>query len=121
MRTRRSPTSFRVQTVESEFCEMFHESMLDGLRQVIGESGIRALLFNIESGQYLDHPETFHRNLYAIFNEGAIFLEKVIVKELFRRINVRYEIKGDFDFARYVNQARKRFITRRKVRLEIKC
>jgi len=80
--------------------------MLDGLRQVIDESGIEALLFNIEFGQCLDNPAAFHRNLYAIFNEGAIVLEKIIVKELFRRLNMPYTVRGDFDFARCVSQAR---------------
>jgi len=96
--------------MESEFFETLHESMLDGLRQVIGESGIRALLFNIELGQHLDEPEMFHRNLYAVFNEGAIILEKVIVKEFFQRLNMPYKIRGDFDFARCINQAKERFI-----------
>jgi hypothetical protein len=117
MRTGRSPASFRVQTVESEFFETLHESVLNGLRQVIGESGIRALLFNIELGQYLDEPEAFHRNLYAIFNEGAIILEKVIVKELFRRINMPYTVGGDFDFARCVSQARNFHGKTKKIKL----
>jgi len=110
MRTRRSLDPFRVQTVESEFLEILHGSMLDGLRQVISDSGIKALFLNIESSQYLDDPETFHGNLYAVFNEGAIVLEKVIVKELFRRLNMPYKTRGDFDFARCISEARKRFI-----------
>lgn len=110
MRTRRSPDPFRVQTVESEFLETLHESMLDGLCQVISDSGIKALFFNIESSQYLDDPETFHGNLYAVFNEGAIVLEKVIVKELFRKLNMPYKVRGDFDFTKCISQAKKRFI-----------
>jgi len=96
--------------MESEFFETLHESMLEGLRQIIGDRGIRALLFNIELSQCLDDPEIFYRNLYAVFNEGAIVLEKVIAKELFRRINMPYMLRGDFDFERYNSQAKKRFV-----------
>jgi len=96
--------------MESDFVETLHESMLEGLRKVIGDSGIRALFFNIELSQYLDEPGKFHRNLYAVFNEGAIVLEKVIVKELFRRLNMPYKVRGDFDFARCISEAKKRFI-----------
>lgn len=97
-----------------EFREVFHECILDGLRDFVGESGTRAVLFNIELSRYIDDPREFHADLYTIFKEGALSIEKVIVKELFRRLNLSYQEKSSFDFARHVSQARELFIKTRK-------
>jgi len=40
--------------MESEFRKTLHESIVDGLRQVIGNSDIRTLPFDIESAQQVD-------------------------------------------------------------------
>ena len=70
---------------------------------------MKAILFHIELGHYVDDPIEFHRNLYALLGNGANVLEKIIAKELFRRLDIPYEKKGNFDFARYVNEARELF------------
>jgi hypothetical protein len=81
---------------------------------VLGESGTKVVLQNINSSQYSDNPEEFHRNLYEIFKEGSLVLEEVIVKKLFQRLNVHYEEKTNFDFSRYVNRAKQLYVTRQK-------
>ena len=98
-----------------KFHQVLRECIEDGLRNVVGESGMKAVLFRIESGQFIDNPEEFHRDLCLIFNDnGAEILEKVIIKELFRRLSLLYEERDDFDFASYVNQAKEFFIANRR-------
>jgi len=97
-----------------KFHQVLRECIENGLRYVVGESGMKAVLFRIESGQFIDNPEGFHRDLYLIFNDGAVALEKVIIRELFRRLSLPYEERGDFDFVTYVNQAKELFIVNRR-------
>lgn len=81
---------------------------------VVGERGMKALLFRIESGQFIDNPEEFHRDLCLIFGETAVILEKVVVKELFRRLDIEYGERGDFDFSVYVKHAKELFMAKSK-------
>ena len=78
----------------------------------MGESGRQTVLLNVELAQHTSNPETFHRNLHGLFNDGALVLEKAIIKELFRRLGVTYEEKSDFDFVGCVNHAKRFFLTR---------
>jgi hypothetical protein len=84
------------------------------LENIIGERGMKVILFHIESVEYLDDPTVLHRHLYAIFGVGAECLEKLIVKKLFQRLNLSFEENGTFDFGKFVEQARELFIARMK-------
>lgn len=75
---------------------------------------MKAILFRIELGEYLENPAVLHRHLHVIFGVGAENLEKVMVKELFRRLNLCFEEEGNFDFGKSVEQARELFIARMK-------
>ena len=101
--------------MESKFFQVLHECIFDVLGNVLGESGTRVIAFHIELGHYIDDPSELHRNLYALLGNGAIVLEKIIVKKLFRRLDIPYEKRGNFDFARYANEARELFLKRQKV------
>lgn len=81
---------------------------------MLGESGTKVVLLNINPSQHLDDPEEFHQNLYKIFKEGSVVLEEVIVKKLFQKLNVRCEERTDFDFSRYVNHAKQLYAKRQK-------
>lgn len=67
---------------------------------------MKVVLSNIELALCTDNPRELHRSLRSIFKEGAFILEKVIIKELFRRLDLPYEEQADFDFAGYINRAR---------------
>jgi len=95
--------------MEFKFSETLNECIIEGLRSVLGEGGVKAVLFSIEYGQHIDDPEEFHRYLFLIFGEGTLALEKVIVRKLFQRLNMPYEEKGDFSLSSSVEQARKLF------------
>jgi len=89
-----------------EFSQVLHKCILDGLRRILGESGMKAVRPDIESCRYEEDVGELHEDLCAIFGNGAFVLEKAIVKELFRRLNMPYQESSDFDFARCINQAR---------------
>jgi hypothetical protein len=100
--------------MEFEFFQEYHRCVLDGLKSALGESGMNVVLFNIESHRCVEDARTLHKNLHAIFGDGVFIIEKVIVKELYRRLNMPYEEPKDFDFVRSVNRAREIFQTRRQ-------
>jgi len=98
--------------MEFKFHQVLRECVEGGLRGVVGERGMKALLFRIECGQFIDNPEEFHRDLCLIFGDAAVILEKVIINELFRRLDIECGERGDFDFAKYVSHAKERFIAK---------
>jgi len=75
----------------------------------MGESGMKAIFFHVELGDYIEDAGEFHRNLYEMFGDGAVILEKLIAKELFRRLGLPYSEKNNFDFKRCVNEGKKLF------------
>ena len=98
--------------MESEFSQEYHRCVFEGLKNILGESGMNAVLSNFESHSCVEDARTLHKDLHAIFGDGAFTIEKVIVKELHRRLNLPYEELKDFDFAESVNHARELFKTR---------
>jgi hypothetical protein len=55
------------------------------------------------------NPGEFHGQMDRIFGRGVLPVEAVVVKALFRRLNLHYVESGVFDFERYVNHAKKEF------------
>ena len=102
------------EVVAFKFSEVLHECILDVLENVIGETGMRVISLHVELGDYLEDPTELHRNLRSMFGVGAENLEKVVVKELFRRLDLCYEQRENFDFAKSVEQAKELFIARMK-------
>jgi hypothetical protein len=107
-------TGFGRNSMEFKFQQVLRECIEGGLRGVVGEMGMKALLFRIECGQFIDNPEEFHRDLCLIFGEAAVILEKVVIRELFSRLGIEYEERGDFDFSAYVKHAKELFIAKSK-------
>jgi len=93
---------------------VLHESVLDGLENVLGENGMKVVVLNIELNRCTGNPEALHRSLYDLFNDGAFVLEKVIVKELFRKLGLPYEERIDLDFVRCVDHAKELFLVKQE-------
>lgn len=89
------------------------ESIIDGIRAALGTSSMKAILFHLGPVQ-LENPKEFHIKLFLIFGKGTEVLEKIIVKELFRRLSLPYEEKRVFDFEGYVYYAKEVYTARMK-------
>lgn len=75
---------------------------------------MKVVLSNIELTLCTNNPRELHKSLRSIFKEGASILEKVIIKELFRRLRLPYEEQTDLDFEGYINRAREILGTQRE-------
>lgn len=88
------------------FYHMLGECLLRGMKDILGEGGARAVFFHLELALCGDDPKQIHRRLYSVFSDGAVTLERMIVKELFQSMNMAYVEGNEFSFERYVEIAR---------------
>ena len=58
---------------------------------------------------YANKPAEFHRELQFYFGFGALTLERMIVKELFQKLNLHYPSGNELDFETSIELARKDF------------
>ncbi len=105
-------TTRKPQEKQVEFHDVLHDSIREGMRNVLGETGMSAVLFHLKLGQDTWRPNEFNDNLRAMFKDGAVVLEKIIVKELFQRCGLIYQSTEDFDFQKSVDLAREMVVTR---------
>ena len=102
------------QSANKEFANLLSESIREGLKNAIGESGMQAVFFHLGLSEHIGDPQAFHQAMYPLFRDGTIVLEKIIVKELFRKLNVSDYFLGGFGFEKYVSFAKESFEIRIK-------
>lgn len=56
---------------------------------------------------YSEKPGEFHRELQFYFGFGAFTLERMIVKELFQKLNLHYSSSNELDFEASIGLARR--------------
>jgi hypothetical protein len=98
-----------VATEEEKFDEALRWSIQDAIRNILGESGLDAVRSILHLDELAKNPGEFHGQMDRIFGRGVLPVEAVVVKALFRRLNLHYVESGVFDFERYVNHAKKEF------------
>jgi len=98
-----------VATEEEKFDETLRWSIQDAIRNILGESGLEAVCSILHLDELAKNPEEFHSQMDRIFGRGVLAIEAVVVKALFRRLNLRYVESGFFEFERCVNQAKREF------------
>jgi hypothetical protein len=95
--------------VKSDFSSMFQASVKDGLRNTLGETVMLTIVPLLKQTllTYADKPGEFHRELQFYFGFGALTLERMIVKDLFQRLNLHYLSSNELDFETSIDLARK--------------
>jgi len=79
----------------------------------LGENPRKAIYFHLKRGFELQREsipketDGFSQALNTIFGPGAQIIEKFILKELYRRLELNFEEKEGFTFADYVREAKK--------------
>jgi hypothetical protein len=99
----------RSHKLDVEFHLLLHDCIVEGIESILGEKVMRGVLLYLGLGQYTTDPRGFHSKLSDIFGNGAVMVEKLIIKELFRRVNIPFYENGNFEFERYVNRAKEAF------------
>jgi len=94
--------------LKSDFASIFQTSVKEGLRNTLGETVMLTIVPLLKQSlqNYAEKPSEFHRELQLYFGFGALTLERMIVKELFQRLN-RHNPGNELDFESSVGLARK--------------
>ena len=99
---------------DPEFFLILRESIVSAWKKVIGESA-QSIFHFLELVSDVQKPEEFHKKLYSIFGQGSLSLEKIIVLELFQRLNVPFKDSKGASYAESVSAACRVFLTRKSV------
>ena len=93
---------------KTDFSSIFQESVKDGLRNTLGETVMMTIvpLLKQTLQTYAEKPSEFHRELQFYFGFGALTLERMIVKELFQKLNLHYTSSNELDFETSIGLAR---------------
>src|SRR6266480_3852446 len=59
---------------------------------------IDASMFHLAVPDYEQRPKEFHVHLGVMFKQGAAVIEKVIVKDVYNRLDMRFDEDGKFDY-----------------------
>src|SRR6266849_10333239 len=92
------------------FANTFQLSVAEGLANTLGAIVMQTLktVLSYSLETYADKPSELHRELSRVFGSGATTLERMITKELFQRLSLRYS--NELDFEASVNLARRDMI-----------
>ena len=106
-----SDPAFRDQPL---FWTMLQDCAKDALRSALGD-----VILGILSGQKmlddLSNATEFTDRLKVVFGtSGAKTLQFVIMKELYRRLSLPFKPDGSFDYATFLQDAKKSFTTKKK-------
>jgi hypothetical protein len=90
-----------------EFDKMFQASVAEGIGNTLGVNVMETLknLLHYPFNAYAEKPAEFHRELSTVFGSGAVTLERMIAKDLFQRLGLRYS--NQLEFETCVNLARR--------------
>jgi|GEM_PF-3095662 len=108
---RRAPEAFE---------DILYYSILEGMRNLLGEECMRAALYHLRFTRYTS-PQEFHEKLVKVFKEGAITIERIIVKEMYSRIDLPYVETAQFDFIQYCELAKSLITKGENVKLWKDC
>jgi hypothetical protein len=94
---------------QSDFSSIFQASVKDGLRNTLGETVMLTVvpLLKQTLQTYAEKPGELHRELQFYFGFGALTLERMILKELFQKLNLHYSSSNELDFEASIVLARK--------------
>jgi len=92
----------------------FEQTITDAIRDLLGESSMRAVLYHVGMDHIGADAALFHQRLTDLLDAPASIIEEIIIKDLFKNLDVLYVPKGAFDFVKYATSAREAYASREK-------
>jgi hypothetical protein len=101
-----------VQQNQESFLKAVHDSLCDGIQNLLGKDTLNALIANYHLDKLTNAPQELHDQLSHIFGSSAVVLERIVVKELYSTCNLNYSDTEPFNFnlTDHFNVARKQFM-----------
>ena len=91
--------------MEKAFSSLLIDSICESLEHALGPDVLQILV----SKGLLDNsdiPERFEGQLRSIFFDGAKVLERLIIKDLYRKLGIPYNSEARFEFGKSIETAR---------------
>lgn len=80
------------------------------IRNVLGQTALDAVFAKMKLVSLSEAPGELHNGFDRVFGPACGILERLMVKDLFKRLNLRFEqVMPTFDFETYVNIAKREF------------
>jgi len=95
------------QQVSSEAGSLIRQSIDGSMRDILGEEARKATMFHLKVPDYERHPGEFHVHIGAIFMQGASVIEKVIVRDVYDKLDLRFDEDGKIDYVNSMTLALK--------------
>jgi len=101
-----------MQVKRKDFEKLLFEAIDEGLQEVLGESGRQMTFFHLEMSYQVKRDDIakktkdFATGLEKMFGAGASVLEKIIVKNLYSQLGLKYKDKKDYTFADYLDDVK---------------
>ena len=77
---------------------------------MLGQVALDAVFSRMKLVSLAEAPSELHNGFEQIFGPAAEILERLMVKDLFKRLNLKFEeVPPSFDFETYVSIARREF------------
>ncbi len=87
----------------------FSSVLVNTIREAVGDALGRNVLEILTSKGLLDaasNSKEFDRKLQSLFGNGATVLERIVVKDLDRKLGIRYNSEAGFDYEKSLETAR---------------
>ena len=87
----------------------------DTMRQVFREEGTKVIYGFLANNSHLkreeiaEKPEVFSAGLEKLMVSAAQIIEKTVLKNLYRRVGLKFVEKEGYEFSDYIKELRKRF------------
>jgi hypothetical protein len=95
-----------------DWSNIFAEAVDDTLKQIFKEDGARVIYEFLENHTRLkleevaDKPQVFSESLEKLMVSAARVIEKMILKNLYSRIGLKFKEKSGYEFSDYIKELR---------------
>jgi hypothetical protein len=101
-------------TNRTGFEELLEETITTSIRDLLGESSMKAILYHLSLDRFAKDPKVFDQKLREVLQAPASIIEEVIIKDLFKRLDLLFAPMGTFDFEKYTNAAKEVYMKQEK-------
>jgi hypothetical protein len=106
------PKVLKAVEKDNDWNNLFAETVDDTLKQIFKEDGARVIYKFLENQTCLkleevaDNPKVFSASLERLMVSAARVIEKVILKNLYSKIGLKFKEKQGYEFSDYIRELR---------------
>ena len=99
--------SLSINETFKEVESLIRETIDTSMKDLLGEKGREATMFHVALSDYAKESKEFHVRLFSIFHQGSEVVEKMIVRDLYSRLNIPLKEGSRFDYEESIRYAAK--------------